>query len=506
MKLQLGMPFEEHMVLKQNVTIPVWGTSVRNDTITICIGDKTYTTYTENGEWQIDLPAMPASFKARMEVSSKRTGETIIMNDVAIGEVILAGGQSNMEFILKYDESLEEALKYEDDHDLRCFTVPQSSFVGFLEKQPTPDWGYWRTFEDSEDRKQFSAVACHLGLALRKKLNVPVGIISCNWGGTPATAWIDHDSILANPALKPVLDWQDNADKSTAWESYIKTAFVRTPEPSEEMKAFNEKFMMGEDMSEFFKAGPPPMDPTIYSPYLPGPLSCIRPASLYENMLCKVAPYPVSFIIWWQGEDDDARDWVDFYDESMYTLIRSWRKLFNEELAFFQVELAPFKGIGPTGAKHYDVMRHKQFEATSRLDKAYDICILDAGEEFNIHPRHKKIVGERLANYVFKYVYDIDVNADCPLFEKAVKDGNRIILSFANTYGAIEISDKLKNYLEVECDGKSVDYVAYIEDDRLILEGDFKGKISIRYCEANYCEASIFNAEHNPLFGFTAVI
>lgn len=506
MKLKPAMMFQEHMVLQQGKTIPVWGTGANNDEVTVCLNDISKTTSVNNGDWYVEFEPMPATLKTTLSISSKKTDETININDVAIGEIILAGGQSNMEFLMKYDYDFEEVKTYKSDHSLRFFCYPQTAYVGFLEKEPVGDWGFWRTFEDNEDRGMFSAVGCYAGIKLRKELNVPVGIISCNWGGTPAPAWIAMEDIVANPKLKPILDWQDTANKNTKWEPYIKSAFERLPEPSKEAKEFMDMFMMGKDLSEFLKDGPPPMNPDIYNSYMPGPLSCIRPAGLYDMMLSKVAPYPVSCFIWWQGEDDDARDWVDFYDESMNTLIKSWRKLWKEELPFFQIELAPFRGRGVTGAKQYDVLRHKQYKATSTLDKAYDICILDAGEEYNIHPRHKKIVGNRVGDMLLKYVYGKDIKADCPIFKEAKRTDNKIEISFDNTYGEIKITDKLRDYLFVKEDGVDIDYEVGVDNDLLILTGQFVSKVTIEYCESNYCEASIFNKEDNPVFGFRVEI
>lgn len=503
MKLKPAMIFEEHMILQQNKTIPIWGSSASNDEITVVLNGVTKKTNTSNGDWYVEFEPMKATYKTSLIISSKKTDEVITLNDVAIGEVILAGGQSNMEFLMKYDFDFEEVKTYKADHDLRFFAYPQTAYIGFLEKEPVGDFGYWRTFEETEDKGMFSAVGAYCGIVLREKLHVPVGIISCNWGGTPASAWIAIDDIKANEKLKPVLEFQEKANENTHWQTYIDSAFTRLPEPSPQQLEFMNKFMMGEDMSEFLKDGPPPMNPDLYNSYMPGPLSCIRPAGLYDLMLSKIAPYSISSVIWWQGEDDDARDWVDFYDESMKTLIKSWRKLWKEELPFFQVELAPFRGKGVTGAKHYDILRHKQFSATSSLDKAYDICILDAGEEYNIHPRHKKIVGNRLANMLLKYIYDQDVNADCPIIKDVNRTNDCIELFFDNTYGEIKITDKLKQYLLIKQDNNLLDYEAIVEKDVLILKGKFNTKVRIEYCESNYAQASIFNKENNPVFGFT---
>ena len=131
--------------------------------------------------------------------------------------------------------------------------------------------------------------------------------------------------------------------------------------------------MMGIGLREFLEKGPPPMPPMDYTPYMPGPRSAVRPSGLYETMLCKTAPYAARGIIWYQGEDDDFRDWQEFYGESMKAVIRSWRTLFEEELPFYQVDLAPFMGRGATGAKKYPLMRELQHESSKEMLKAKDV-------------------------------------------------------------------------------------------------------------------------------------
>lgn len=504
MKLAVASIFGEHMVLQREKDIVIWGTSVSDDEITVSLNRITKKTKSVNSQWKVVFPPMEATFQTELKIESKKLKETITFSDIAIGEVWLAGGQSNMEFIVKYDVDAEKLKAEESDHYLRCYTVAQSPFIGFLEKEETPKWDYWKLWEEPEERIEFSAVATYMGKILREKLQVPIGIISCNWGGTPALTWTSMEEIKNNPLFSKVLEWQENAVENLNWRSYIETSEVQTPEATPEMQQFQEDFMMGKDMTEFFKKGVPPMNPNIYTPYLPGPRSCIRPAGLYDSMLCKVAPYGIRGAIWYQGEDDDARDWVDFYDESMKALIRSWRTLWNDEFPFFQVELAPFQGVGPTAAKVYDVLRHKQYKATNEIENAYDICILDVGEQFNIHPRRKAKVGRRLADMAMKYVYGDDSKvADMPIATCAERSDNEITIMFDNTADGLHLENSIHDVLLLTNEKRNLEYSVEATNNMLILKGDFEGQITIKYCESNYCVAAIFNSEDNPAFGFT---
>ncbi len=506
MKLQLGLLFGEHMVLQQGTPISVWGRSAKDDVITVQLGNEMAQTVAENGEWSLTMPAMDAVNVTSMKVSSKLTGEKIVFDDVAIGEVWLAGGQSNMEFIMKYDYDAPETLKGADDGSLRYFCFPHTPFLGYLEKEPCPDQGFWRKWEDGENKKMFSAVGAYAGMLMREKLDVPVGIISCNWGGTPASAWTSMEDLENNEKLRPVLEEYERNCSSLDWKKYIGTSELKVPIPSRQQLEFEDRFMMGEDMTEFFKnlGNMPKPDPDVWATYPIAPRSATRPAGLYEMMLKRVAPYGIRGAMWYQGEDDDARGWYDFYDESMITLIRCWRKLWGFEMPFYQIHLAPFEGVGITGAKAYDVMRHKQEKASASLDGVYDVCILDAGERFNIHPRHKKIVGQRLGRIILKHSYgDESLTADCPVFVSASREGNEISLSFRNCAEGLCAKGDLKEALKVKDQDGIPDYEYEVKEDEVLLKGDFgTGRIVIEYCEANYSPAVLFNSEGNPAFGF----
>ena len=498
------MIFGEHMVLQRAKEIKIWGKSVRNDTVTVKLHDQEAQVICADGNWQVTLKPEEACEKTTLKVCSEKTSEVIEFNDVAIGEVWLAGGQSNMEFLMKYDVDLKDTLKLPDDDLLRFFRYPQVNFTGLLEIADFPDDGFWRKWDKEENRIFFSAVGAYMAMGLRKKLGVPVGIIGCNWGGSPASAWCEMEDIKNNKAMAPILKWHEDACNNTDWAKYIPASEVKPLPPTPEQKEFENRFMMGEDMTEFFKNFDPSKLPKLdYAPFDLGPRSVVRPAGLYETMLKKIAPYAIKGAIWYQGEDDDARGWYDFYDESMKTLITGWRKLWGYEFPFYQIELAPFQGIGATGAKKYDLMRHQQHKAMEALNDVYDVCILDAGEQFNIHPRRKKMVGERLERIVMKHTYgDESLTADCPEAVSAERKDDKIIITFRNSAEGLCIKGDLREELNVLVDNEHSDYEYEVSNDQLVITGKFDKPAVVEYCEKNYCVARIYNSEGNPAYGF----
>ena len=505
MKLQPALIFGEHMVLQRSVPVPVWGRSVRNDTVTVSLGGFSASSGTENGRWKVVLPPMEACRQTEMKITSEKTGERIEFRDVAVGEVWLAGGQSNMEFLLKYDEEAETLFAEEEDPDLRYIRYPTANFTGCLEKDAYPEDGFWRRWSDRENRGMFSGPAAYMGRKLREATGVPVAFIGCNWGGTPAAAWTDPESLKANPALRPVLDWYREELEKIDPLKYYAASDQPVPEQSEQMRAMMDKFMMGIGLREFLEKGPPPMPPMDYTPYMPGPRSAVRPSGLYESMLAKVAPYAIRGFIWYQGEDDDFRGWAGFYDESMITMIRSWRALWNAPLPFLQVELAPFEGIGATAAKRYDLMRENMRKAADALPDVHNVCIMDAGDEINIHVRKKRPVGERLALLARRYVYgETDLLADSPRARELTREGNLLRVRFSDAGDGMALRGDIGPLLRVFADGKETESSCSADGSSLLIRADCASARSVRveYMQVNYCEAPLFSSAGLPAFPF----
>lgn len=510
MKLQPALLFGENMLLQRSKPIYVWGRSVRDDVVTVTLGGVSAQATATAGQWKAELPPMEAAEKVTMTISSQITGESVTFSNVAIGEVWLAGGQSNMEFLLKYDEGFEALAETEDDPGLRYFRYPQANFVGCVEKQPYPDDGFWRSWTCRNNREFFSGPAAYMGRMLRKALGVPVGFVGCNWGGTPAAAWTALEDLQANPALKTVLDWHEESCAKVNYPAYYGASDLTEPEPDPEHQKRMDFLMMGGDFSKLPPMPMPDFSKIPYTAYMPGPRACIRPAGLYENILCHIAPYAIRGAVWYQGEDDDFRGWVDFYDESMKTLINSWRKLWGFEMPFFQVELAPFQGRGFNGAKNYPKMRTLQRAAADALHGVKDICIMDAGHITNIHVRKKQPVGERLALLARKYVYgEEDLLADSPRAVEAVRGEGEIRVRFDYAGEGLAIKGDIKSVLEITADGEAVTAEAEAAGNELILRSEAFAaakEVTVKFAEQNYCVDPLYSSADLPAFPFTLTV
>ena len=508
MKLQPALIFGQNMILQRGIPIPVWGRSVRDDTVTVVLNGYTLHTQAKRGEWRVTFQPMEAVEDTSMTIASAATGERIEFGGVAIGEVWIAGGQSNMEFLLKYDEGADEMHNIPQDPMLRYFRYPQTSFLGQLERDAFPDDGFWRKWDSVENRDHFSAPAAYMGHRLRAVLGVPVGFVGCNWGGTPAAAWTAAEELDAVPALQAVLDWHSRACAELDWPKYEADALHPDKDPPPEQREMLDALMMG-GSPELLQKQRPPRPPEGFSPFEPGPKAAVRPTGLYENILRRVAPYGVRGVIWYQGEDDDARGWHAFYDESMKALIQSWRRLWKRELPFLQVELAPLhEGLGK--ALNYAVIREKQRDVMDALPGVHNVCILDAGDARNIHVRKKRPVGERLALLARKYVYgELELLADSPRLCSVGRADSTVSLKFLYSGSGLFWKKTSCRPLYVEADGSMVAPEIDVCEDTVTLHSDIFSKakqIKVRYCEENYCEAALFNSAGLPAFPFSVCL
>lgn len=225
--IQTAPIFTDHMVLQRDKNVAVFGTgtageSVRvslpaqNRTVSGCVGG--------DGTWCVYLPPLTAGTGMTLEVAGAEN--QLVYTDVAVGEVWLAGGQSNMEFMLKDAKGGAEALQHCAESGVRCFRVPRNTF---------PDAAYAQEFAESrwelatpETAGVWSAVAYWAAQELAQRLGVPVGIVGCNYGGSSVSCWMPEEDLERHAAGHPYLkDYQDavagktDAEMIAAYDDYL---------------------------------------------------------------------------------------------------------------------------------------------------------------------------------------------------------------------------------------------------------------------------------------------
>lgn len=191
--LKLAKLFSTGMVLQREKQVRVWGEAEPDVDVRVTIqGQNAETRADAQGHFMLELSPLEASENETLVVQAGT--EKLEITDVAVGEVYIAGGQSNMEFPLRYEKYREEALQTRDTQ-LRFFDTPKK----YYDAQDTDfDYsavGHWRKADSEENLGYFSAVAFYFAKELREELHVPVGIVGCNWGGTRSCAWMNGETV-----------------------------------------------------------------------------------------------------------------------------------------------------------------------------------------------------------------------------------------------------------------------------------------------------------------------
>ena len=263
----------------------------------------------------------------------------------------------------------------------------------------------------------FSAVGYFFGRAIQKELGVPVGLISSDWGGTPAEAWTSRDGLNNESSLKYYTERFDQQMKGY---------------DADKAKAANEAAMAKwkEAVAAAKKAGKPaPRRPRFRG----APADSPNPTTLYNGMIAPLTKFPITGAIWYQGESNASRAYE--YRTLMPTMIQNWRDQWGYEFPFFMVQLAPFRG-GASGVD-YAELRDAQYQTTKKLPKVGIAVITDAGHETDIHPQQKEPVGERLALAALNIAYGKDNDPIGPTLKKMAIEGNKLVLSFDHTGGGL---------------------------------------------------------------------
>lgn len=219
--------FSDNMVLQRGVNAPVWGTATPGEKIVAEINGLISSTITSSeGKWMVHLPEFSAGGPYILTIKGDNE---VKFNDIMFGDVWVASGQSNMEWRLENSNNAEEELKGANLPDIRLFYVPKR--VG---KTPKDDLegGRWDKCTP-ELAKSFSAVAYFFGRELYNDLNVPIGLINCNWGGTPAEAWASAEILKTLPEYKDrIIDLENGPN----WEDDIPANNERGIEKNELIK------------------------------------------------------------------------------------------------------------------------------------------------------------------------------------------------------------------------------------------------------------------------------
>lgn len=420
-KLRLPKVISSHMVLQQGKPIYIWGWANPGEAVEVSFADsKRYDRADFNGRWVVAFPSMKASFDSRSMEIRTESGDASTLEDILIGEVWLASGQSNMEWnIFRTKRGPGEILSAVASFPhLRTLHVPKRPMG-----MPTEDIdATWQRTEGNQALKWFSAVGFFFGMRIRTEMNVPVGIIASSFGGTRIESWTPLDGLRADV-------YGELADKIlNGQKQYLNQLSAWLPKQQQWLVQTRWSLLNGGDSI-------PPLTVEPKNPI--GHQN--DPTSLYNGMIHPLTPLSIRGVIWYQGEANmgDSQN----YTWKMKALIESWRDVFRDEkLPFYYVQLAPFL----YGKSVYNLpkLRDAQTNVLKLVPHTGMAVTMDIGNLRDIHPRNKKTVSDRLAVIALAKTYGKEIPYSGPMFRSLKVEGpGRVRVSFDHTAGGLRLID-----------------------------------------------------------------
>ena len=467
-----------HMVLQRDQPVHLWGWAEPGEQVSAEMDGKKGSAVTDRfGHWHIYLPAFTAGGPFRLAISSTNT---ITLDDVLIGDVWFASGQSNMEMPLKgFDNSAviqnsAEEIRSAGHKDIRLFRTPRRS-----SDFPLPDFDAEWTECTPSTAADFSAVAYFFGRQIAKDEHVAVGLIDSTWGGTPVEAWVSMEGLGADAALMPVFaEWAKMADNTA------------------EMKALLNAEKL-EDEAAVTAGKPKPQHS-----WHPAPESW-QPAGLYNGMVAAALNFRIKGVIWYQGESNAQFERANLYERTFEDLIGDWRMHWREgNFPFLFVQLANYKG-GLT--ESYNTIREAQRRTLALANTAMAVTV-DIGNPDNVHPADKQDVGARLALAAESVACGKKLEFSGPMFRETSMDGDVIRVWFDHVKGGLVAkAGPLTGFEIAGADQKFAAATATIEGETVALKADGVTEPKyVRYGWTNSPVVNLFNGEGLPASPFTS--
>ena len=430
--LRLPSLFGDHMILQQNMENTIWGWADPKEQITVTAswGASASAQANADGGWKVllDTPAFGTGHSLKITGS-----KTIEIKDVAIGEVWLCAGQSNMGW--STGNSAEAEL--EANVNLPNYRIFKSGREHWHEplKEKRDLMGQWKTC-NPESAAETSVVAYNFGKKLHLALNVPVGIIQEAYAGTPIEGWMPWEvqqDIAQSKEQKADMDKSAKRQLDGKGESREKSLAAF----NQEMADYNKQVAAGETMKS--------KNRELKPPYIkkPADMGNQYPANIFNAMIYPIRPYGIKGAIWYQGERNSKTvPQAVAYGEQLKRLISYYRSSWHElsggnvakDFPFFFTQLPsweppqtqPVEGVEATWSVNREAMRLVSME----MPHTGMAVGIDCGDPVALHPQNKKPIGIRHAYLALKEVYGKDIVSCGPRYLSQKIGGSKITLEF----------------------------------------------------------------------------
>jgi len=449
-QVKLANLFTDDMVLQQQSNVPIWGWDKAGSHISVSTtwDKKIYNTVADaSGRFMVKIATPVAGGPFKVTVSD---GKPLTLNDVLIGEVWVCAGQSNMEIPMKGFKSQpilnsNEAILNSTNPNIRLFTVPRGSKTTLQQDIKQSHW----LAASPETVAKFSATGYYFGRLLSKMLNVPIGLINCNYSGSSIQAWMDPETLKAFPEIK-------------------------IPTPTDSIKEVSR-----------------------------------TPTTLYNAMLQPIIGFAIKGTIWYQGEsnyDNPAQ-----YDSLFVTFVKTLRTKWGMgDFPFYYAQIAPYdyaqlppynKGGKYNSAFLRDVQRLDE----DKIPNAGMAVLMDIGEQATIHPPHKQQAGERLAYLALGKTYNFKgFGYQSPAYDSFTVKGGSAVIKFKNaTNGLTSFLKEINTFEIAGIDKHFYPAKAQITGGSVTVSSDMvKEPVAVRYAFNDFVVGDLFGTDGLPVSSF----
>ena len=479
---QVTLPkiLSSHMVIQRDLPVHVWGMAEPSQVISVTFRGETRSGAADPlGHWSVFLkpgtPGGPFSLTVTPGPSAAEQGSQspIALDDIMVGDIWLASGQSNMEFPLSRASTAAQDLPNSANPQIRLLMIRKRSSDYAMRDADTDGW----TPSTPETAKDFSAVAWYFARDLAAREHVTVGVIDATWGGTVAEAWVRLWALGEDASLAPIF-----------------VARGRMAEKEADSRAEEKDEHRQRDEA---KAAGKPIPPFPWHP----PYNSWGPGVLWNGMIAPIAPLPIRGVIWYQGESNSALARVHSYDRVMRTLIEDWRRQWGVgDFPFLYVQISNFKS---TPLEDWAELREQQVRTLALRNTAMAVTI-DIGNPDDVHPTDKLDVGLRLARAAGFLSYRESVEYLGPMFRQATPEGTSIRAWFDHARG-LAAKGAVTGFEVAGRDSRFVPATATIDGETIVASSpDVAAPVYVRYGWANSPQCNVFNSDGLPASPFTS--
>lgn len=464
--LQMSQLYTDYMVLQRDIPLDIHGIANAGEKITVSISNQKATATANNqGKWSVVLKPMNAATDLTLTVEAGSAAK--VYKHVAVGEVWLCSGQSNMAFMLCQADTYKRDIDNVGDPQLRLFDMkarwetynvawPASCLDSLNHLQYYRSTTWQPTTPDNA--KWFSAIAYYYGRMLRDSLKVPVGLICNAVGGSPTEAWVDRNTLeTCFPAI--LKNWLHN-DFIQDW---VRGRAAKN--------LTNDNTHLGRH------------------PY--------EPCYLYESGILPLQKYPIKGVIWYQGESNAHN--MEAHSVLFKLLVGSWRSNWsNPTMPFYFVQLSSLN------RPSWPWFRYSQLQLMQQIANTGMAVSSDCGDSLDVHPLRKQPIGQRLARWALNKTYGMSVTPSGPIYKGVVRSADALIVSFDYADNLCTSDGKQPSTFEIaEEEGMYYPATAVIEGNTVRLTSpEVKNPRYVRYGWQPFTRANLINGDALPASTF----